>query len=278
MFSLITTLISLKSEPETTASAIISFLKEQFSRHAIPDVLVSDNGPQYDKREFTEFSKEWEFKHVTSSPHHKKANGKAESAVKVAKTIFKKALKDNKDPWLALLDQHNTPTPEVNSSPVQRLMSRRTRTLLPTATSLLYPKVVEGVQDKLTQKRQKSKGDHDLRTKVLPELQVGQEVRVAGQRTKTWEPGLRRNRVFLRPKLDNASLEAEREMTDQHTPAEGRESQAVAPEEAHQSKRPDQVSTGGAGRNANVDGTTPDMVTVRTSSGRVVKPPERLNL
>jgi len=93
----------------TTANYIIEYLKEQFSRHGIPVVLVTDNGPQYSCREFTEFSREWEFKHVTSSPGHAKSNGKAESAVKVAKRIFKKAHKDNKDPWLALLDQWNTP-------------------------------------------------------------------------------------------------------------------------------------------------------------------------
>ena len=177
----------------TTADYIIEFLmiKEQFSRHGIPDVLVTDNGPQYCCREFTEFSREWEFKHVTSSPRHVKSNGKAESAVKVAKKIFKKAHRDNKDPWLALLDQRNTPTQGVNSSPVQRLMSRRTRTLLPVSANLLYPRVEEGsgVKEKLKAKRQTAKGYCDRSAKVLPELEIGQEVRIAGQRNKIWEPG-----------------------------------------------------------------------------------------
>ena len=87
---------------DTTLSSIIKFLKVQFSRHGIPDVLVSNNGPQYISREFAQFANEWEFRHVSSSPHHEKANGKAESAVKIAKNLFKKALRDNKDPWLAL--------------------------------------------------------------------------------------------------------------------------------------------------------------------------------
>ena len=171
----------------TTAIYIIEFLKELFSRHGIPDVLVTDNGPQNCCREFTEFSEEWEFKHVTSSPSHVKSNGKAESAVKVAK--FKKAHRDNKDPWLALLDQRNTPTQGVNSSPVQRLKSRRTRTLLPVSANLLYPRVEEGVKEKLKAKRQTAKGYYDRSTKALPELEIGQEVRVAGQRNKIWEPG-----------------------------------------------------------------------------------------
>ena len=49
----------------TTPNYIIEFLKEQFSQHSIPDVLVTDNGPQYCCLEFTEFSREWEFKHMT---------------------------------------------------------------------------------------------------------------------------------------------------------------------------------------------------------------------
>ncbi|CAB4014868.1 Retrovirus-related Pol poly from transposon, partial, partial [Paramuricea clavata] len=74
----------------TTSSAIIEFLKEQFSGHGIPDVLVSDNGPQYTSREFTDFTTEWEIKHVTSSPYHAGSNGKSESVVKIAKNLFKK--------------------------------------------------------------------------------------------------------------------------------------------------------------------------------------------
>ena len=45
---------------ETTSSDVIAFLKEQFSRHGIPDVLMKDNGPQYASKEFTEFSRSWE--------------------------------------------------------------------------------------------------------------------------------------------------------------------------------------------------------------------------
>ena len=134
---------------DTTSSSIVKFLKVQFSRHGIPDVLVSDNGPQYISNEFAQFANEWEFRHLSSSPHHQKANGKAESAVKIAKNLFKKALRDNKDPWLALLDFRNTPTQGMQTSPVQGLMSRTTKTLVPIATSLLKPEVADGVTEKI---------------------------------------------------------------------------------------------------------------------------------
>ena len=164
---------------ETTSAAIIKFMRVQFSRHGIPDVLITDNGPQFASREFAEFAKQWEFLHVTSSPYHPKSNGKAESAVKVVKSLFKKALKDNKDPWLSLLDYRNTPTAGMQSSPVQRLMARRTKTLVPIATNLLYPEVPEGVTDKIHLKRQRAKSYHDRNVKVLPALDIGQEVRIA---------------------------------------------------------------------------------------------------
>ena len=206
---------------DTTSSSIIKFLKVQFSRHGIPDVLVSDNGPQYISNEFVQFANEGELRHVSSSPHHQKANGKAESAVKIAKNLFKKALRDNRDPWLALLDFCNTPTQGMQTSPVQRLMSRRTKTLVPIATSLLKPEVADGVTEKIELKRQKAKSYHDKQAKRLSELEIGQEVRIAPNlRGKPWNLGTcteklsdrsyivesngeqyRRNREHLKPTL-----------------------------------------------------------------------------
>ena len=100
--------VEVSELPDITASAVIEFLKEQFSRHRIPDCLVTDNGSQIVSQEFRQFATAWEFKHVTSSPRYPRSNGKAESAVEVVKALFKKALKDNNDPWLALLDYRNT--------------------------------------------------------------------------------------------------------------------------------------------------------------------------
>ena len=194
-------------------------LKEQFSRHGIPDTVVSDNGPQLSSQELHEFSLTWEFNHVISSPHHPKSNGKAESSIKAVKQLFKKAERDGKDPWLTLLDYRNTPTEGINASPAQRLMSRRTRTLLPTASSPLRLEVCTHSTEKLKSKRQKAKFYHDRPAKQLPELEIGQEVRIQPLRKKqTWKEATcteklsdrsfvvksgnefsRRNRQFLRP-------------------------------------------------------------------------------
>ena len=41
----------------------------------------------------------------------------------------------------------------------------------------------------MNSKRQTAKGHYDRSAKVLPELEIGQEVRIAGQQNKIWEPG-----------------------------------------------------------------------------------------
>ena len=40
------------------------------SRHGLPDILVTDKGPQFRSQEFKQFTHSWEFVHVCSSPHH----------------------------------------------------------------------------------------------------------------------------------------------------------------------------------------------------------------
>ena len=42
----------------TTSATTISVLKSIFSRHGIPEVLRSDNGPQYSSKEFSDFARE----------------------------------------------------------------------------------------------------------------------------------------------------------------------------------------------------------------------------
>jgi len=107
------------------------------------------------------FSREWEFAHITSSPYHSQANGKAESAVKIAKRLIKKAKRDNQDLYLAVLNWKNTPSKGVHSSPVQKLQSRRTRTQLPTRTELLQPEVATKVTSDIEYRRQKAKAYYD---------------------------------------------------------------------------------------------------------------------
>ena len=182
----------LNQVSSTNSSSVIKTLKNQFARHGIPDTLYSDNGPQFASREFKEFASAWHFDHQTSSPHYPQSNGKIENAVKTAKKLLTKEKASGQDPYLAILDWRNTPSPSIGSSPVQRLFGRRTKTLLPTAGTLLQPKIMEGTEDKLKERKTKQALFYNKGTKELPELQPGDTVRMKplpSDKEKLWRKG-----------------------------------------------------------------------------------------
>ena len=123
----------------------------------MPHVVITDNGPQFKSADFHNFAYDWEFEHHTSSPYHSQSNGKTEAAVKIAKNIVRKSKKNHDNTWKSILDWRNTPTVDMDSSPTQRLMSRRTRHSLPLSQDLLQPKLVDDVMHKVKYKRQKAK-------------------------------------------------------------------------------------------------------------------------
>ena len=61
--------IEMAKLSSSSSEQIITHLKSIFARHGIPEVLRSDNGPQYASREFASFARDYNFEHVTSSPH-----------------------------------------------------------------------------------------------------------------------------------------------------------------------------------------------------------------
>ena len=144
--------------PNTTASTVIKKLKCHFARQGIPDIVISDNGPQFACEKFSNFAKEWGFEHQPGSPGHQQTNGKAEAAVKEAKRLLRKAKDTKGDLYLAVLAHRNTPTESMGTSPAQRLLGQRCKTQLPTTKELLMPQCVpaETVKRKMQAKQANS--------------------------------------------------------------------------------------------------------------------------
>ena len=178
----------------TTSNAVIRKLKEHFTRYGICSKLISDNGPQFSSDEFERFVQKWEFEHRTSSPGHPNANGKAESAVKAAKSLMRKCKLDGTDAYLAILEVRNTPPQGMDSSPVQRLMNRSTRSLLPTRNDNLVTRRTTIHEDKQQMREcQKQQADcYDKHAMELPYLNKGDIVRIKPQKLgeKKWKEGV----------------------------------------------------------------------------------------
>ena len=102
------------------SSTVIQHIKSIFARHGIPEIVISDNGPQYSSEEFHQFSTTWGFVHKTSSPTYPQSNGFAERNVQTVKRLLTKAKASNQDPHLSLLSYRNTPFQQMGS-PAQLL-------------------------------------------------------------------------------------------------------------------------------------------------------------
>lgn len=118
----------------TTTASQVTKLKTVFARFGCPDEVVSDNGPQFSCQEFKDFARDFDFLHVTLSPHNPQGNGHAERGVQIAKRILK-----HKDPLLALMSYRSTPCTTTGVSPAELLMGRKIKTTLPTLEVNLQP-------------------------------------------------------------------------------------------------------------------------------------------
>ena len=165
----------------TTSGSVISALKSIFSRHGIPEVVRSDNGPQYSSTEFSSFASSYGFQHVTSSPKYPQSNGQAERCVKTVKNLLRKS----NDLCLALLSYRATPLSWCDFSPAELSMGRRLRTSLPQTDTMLTPQwpYLKKFRELNKARKEKEKENFDSRHRVkeLPPLSEDTDVWVTNE-------------------------------------------------------------------------------------------------
>ena len=125
-----------------------------------------------------------------SSPRYPESNGKVENAVKTCKGLLVKAKEDKKGPLLAILNWRTTLSEGFSTSPVQRLMGQRTRTLLPTAVTLLQPNSDSKTTacNLATRKRLQCR-NNDRGIKNLAPLKAGDAIHMKLPGEKKWSLG-----------------------------------------------------------------------------------------
>ena len=113
-----------------------------------------------------------------SSPHYHQSNGKAESAVKIAKSTLRKTENSALNPYEALLDQHNTPTVDMTTSPAQRFLHQRLKSEIPMKATLLTPEIAETIVEEKAKKTAKSQMYYNRTAKDLSVLKPGETVTI----------------------------------------------------------------------------------------------------
>jgi hypothetical protein len=156
---------------------------------------------------FQTFTHDWDIEHTPSAPYNSRSNGKAEAAVKAAKKMLRKTVKNREDQYLALLAIRNTPSQGIGRSQAQRLLNRRTRTRLPTTDTLLAPRIVEKEAEiaKIKNQHDRQAFYYNKQAQKLTPLHEGQTVRMKpftlGNRS--WQ------KATVKQRLDDRSYKVE---------------------------------------------------------------------
>ena len=101
-------------------------LTEIFDSFGYPNVILSDNGPQF-RGPFKEFCEEIGVEHTPSSPYHPASNGLSESAVKILKRLLSKANRSGAKFQTSLHAWRNMPRAD-KTAPADLLFGFRQRT------------------------------------------------------------------------------------------------------------------------------------------------------
>lgn len=265
--------VEVKQMSTTTASALVAVLKDVYARFGIPNEVVSDQGPPFDSTEFRNFNKEWDVVHNPTSPHFPRSNGQVERTIQTIKATMTKALSEGKETSMVLLNYRATPMNGL-LSPAEMLMGRRIRTFIPAHPKTLLPHYPHRFFQKRLQSRQKAQHKHgDQHAHSLPTLQKNQLVWF--WHGKSWKKAVvtqvgpkprrytvtsskgqtyTRNRHHLRARINSREPE-------------------VTAEDYYPMDTP--LSSGSPQVRADLGELPSRATTVRTRSGRTVRPPSR---
>ena len=156
----------------TTSRVLVQEMKAVFAKLGVPNVIVSDGGPQYTLAEFKDFMKHWQIEHRISSPRNPQSNGMAECCVQKASLI--KTIEEGDDVDLALLTYKTTSLNHRLPSSAELLNSWKYKILLP--THIVPKRLQESCRQIMDLGKQVQTQPYNKNTRVLPRLQQSQKV------------------------------------------------------------------------------------------------------
>ena len=111
---------------DSTTSRTISCLTEVISRFGIPQIIVSDNGPQFTSSEFESFCAQNGIHHKRTPPYHPASNGQVERMVRELKKALRSKVSDvpiHTQLNRFLFSYRNTPHSSTGETPTKLLFT-----------------------------------------------------------------------------------------------------------------------------------------------------------
>jgi len=156
-------------------NTIISVLKPIFSRFGIPYYCVSDKVP-FNSSMFEQFSIDWNFKSITSSPNYPQSNGLAEKGVGIAKDFMRKCL------------DRSRPVAGLNYSPAEILQKLNIKTKLTVNEKTLFPIIPNNLFNQMKEKQLKQQKYYNKGNKLKEKVfQIGDSI--LWLKNNVWEVG-----------------------------------------------------------------------------------------
>ena len=179
----------------STARQLIHSFRQVFCFAGAPDVLYSDNGPQFNAYPLKSFLADWGVEHRTSSPHYPQSNGHAEAAVKSMKRLLRRCWCDghlDDERWTAaILQYRNTPGSD-GESPAEILFGHPVQDKLPAhrrAFAHRWQSLAEHADaaSKHADHQVQAEARYNASAATLPDLRVGTQVAIQNPSTKLWD-------------------------------------------------------------------------------------------
>ena len=111
----------------SSSQITIKKVRATFATLGLPQILVTDNGPQFTSSDFAQFTKNNGIKYVTSSPYHPSTNGLAERSVQTFKEGMRKQKTGSIETRVSrfLFAYRNTPQSTTSVSPAMLMFNRQ---------------------------------------------------------------------------------------------------------------------------------------------------------
>lgn len=168
----------------TTTEKTIEKLRRVFASYGLPEEVVTDNGPQFTAKDFTEFLCKNGVRHTRTPPYHPASNGSAERCVQTVKRDLMRQILDEKSSGVSKTLQHridlflfryrNTPTTTTGQTPAELFLSWTPRTRL----TMLQPDLERRMEERFC----KVKGKADEKRGSWRAYKQGESVLVQGLR------------------------------------------------------------------------------------------------
>lgn len=137
---------------EASATNTIKVLAQMFSRWGIPELLQSDNGPQFTSKEFRSFLFEHGISHHTGPPYWPQENGQVERQNRSIGKRLQIAQAEGGDWELELsryiISYHNLPHPTTGVAPSARMCGRTLKQKLISVSARTCEPIIIGDLDK----------------------------------------------------------------------------------------------------------------------------------